>query len=102
MKADRIDSIVLTNFLRGGWAAGTWHRRRPWSRTELVGFRTNLVRERTKLKNRIHAYLLTNNVSINARPLTRGFVEEVRRLDDARVQSYLRLIDAVNSEVLEA
>jgi transposase len=103
VKTDKIDSITLANLLRGGWAAECYvPSKETIELRELVRFRANLVRERTKLKNRIHAYLLMNNISIEARPFTKGFVEEVRKLDDARVQSYLRLIDATNAEVLEA
>jgi transposase len=89
--------------LRGGWAAECYvPSKETMEFRELVRFRANLVRERTKLKNRIHAYLLMNNISIEARPFTKGFVEEVRKLDDARVRSYLRLIDAFNAEIHEA
>jgi transposase len=103
VKTDKIDSITLANLLRGGWAAGCYV---PSEETmefrELVRFRANLVRERTRLKNRIHAYLLMNNVSIDAGPFTKGFVEKARVLDDVRVQSYLRLIDGLNREIREA
>jgi transposase len=103
VKTDKIDSITLANLLRGGWAAECYvPSKETLELRELVRFRANLVRERTKLKNRIHAYLLMNNISIDARPFTKGFVEEVRKLDDVRVRSYLRLIDAVNAEMLEA
>lgn len=103
VKTDKIDSITLANLLRGGWAAECYvPSKETMEFRELVRFRANLVRERTKLKNRIHAYLLMNNISIEARPFTKGFVEEVRKLDDVRVQSYLRLIDATNAEILEA
>ena len=103
VKTDKIDSITLANLLRGGWAAECYvPSKETMELRELVRFRANLVRERTKLKNRIHAYLLMNNISIEARPFTKGFVEEVRKLDEPRVQSYLRLIDAVNAEILEA
>jgi len=43
-----------------------------------------------------------NNISIDAGPFTKEFVEKVRVLDDARVQSYLRLIDGLNREIREA
>jgi len=103
VKTDKIDSITLANLLRGGWAAECYV---PSEQTmefrELVRFRANLVRERTRLKNRIHAYLLMNNISIDAGPFTKGFVEKVRVLDDVRVQSYLRLITGLNREIREA
>jgi transposase len=103
VKTDKIDSITLANLLRGGWAAECYV---PSEITmefrELVRFRAHLVRERTRMKNRIHAYLLMNNVSIDAGPFTKGFVEKVRAIDDVRVQSYLRLIDGLNVEIREA
>ena len=103
VKTDKIDSITLANLLRGGWAAECYvPSKETMEFRKLVRFRANLVRERTKLKNRIHAYLLMNNISVDARPFTKSFVEEVRKLDDLRVKSYLRLIDALNSEILEA
>jgi transposase len=71
--------------------------------TELVRFRANLVRQRTRMKNRIHAYLLMNNTSIgDESPFSKGFIEKVRKIDDVRVQSYLRLIDGLNREIREA
>jgi transposase len=103
VKTDRIDSITLANLLRGGWAAECYvPSKMTMEFRELVRFRANLVRERTRMKNRIHAYLLMNNISIDAGPFTKEFVEKVRTLDDARVQSYLRLIDGLNREIREA
>ncbi len=103
VKTDKIDSITLANLLRGGWAAECYlPSKETMEFRELVRFRANLVRERTRLKNRIHAYLLMNNVSIDMGPFTKGFVEKVRALDDSRVQSYLRLIDGLNREIHEA
>jgi len=68
---------------------------------ELVRFRADLVRQRTRMKNRIHAHLLMHNISINANPFTKDFVEKVRTIEDVRVQSYLRLIDPLNHEIKE-
>ena len=69
---------------------------------EPVRCRANLVRQRTQLKNRIHACLLMNNVKIEAKPFTEVFVRELAKIDDYRVQGYLRLIASVNAEVKEA
>jgi len=103
VKTDKIDSVMLATLLRGGFVAECYV---PSSETidlrELVRFRANLVRERTKMKNQIHAYLLQNNVSIAASPFSKGLVEELRKIDDARVQSYLRLIDGLDVEIRSA
>lgn len=69
---------------------------------ELVRYRANLVRMRTNVENRIHGHLLMNNVRIDAKPFSKGFVEEIRRVDDLKVQGYLRLVESVDREVHEA
>ena len=38
------------------------------------------------MKNQIHAYLLQNNISIAASPFSNGFVEELRKIENPRVQ----------------
>jgi len=43
-----------------------------------------------------------NNIHIDANPFTKEFIEELRRIDDDRVKSYLRLIDAFNAEIHDA
>ncbi len=104
VKTDKIDSITLANLLRGGWAAECYvPSKETMEFRELVRFRANLVMESTRLKNRVHAYLLQNNISIgNASPFTKTFLEKLRTIDDVRVKSYLRLIDGLNREIREA
>lgn len=103
VKTDKIDSITLANLLRGGYIAESYiPPPKIMELKELVRYRANLVRQRTQLKNRIHAYLLMNNIKIDAYPFTEAFVSELVKIDDYRVQGYLRLIDSVNREVKEA
>jgi len=67
VKTDKIDSITLANLLRGGWTAECYvPSKETMEFRELVRFRANLVRQRTGMKNRIHAYLLMNNIPIAA------------------------------------
>src|SRR5439155_23372742 len=104
VKTDKIDSTTLANLLRGGWAAESYvPSKETMEFRELVRFRANLVRQRTRMKNRIHAYLLMNNSSVgDAGPFSKRFVEAGRKVDDVTVQSYLRLIDGLNVEIREA
>ena len=103
MKTDKIDSIMLATLLRGGFVAECYV---PSNETidlrELVRFRANLVRERTKMKNQIHAYLLQNNIAISAHPFSKGFVEELRRIESPQGPSYLRLVEGLDREIREA
>ncbi|MDG6981444.1 MAG: IS110 family transposase, partial [Nitrososphaerota archaeon] len=100
VKTDKVDSIMLATLLRGNFLAESYvPPRETIDLRELVRHRANLVRERTRLKNWVHAYLLMNNIRIDAHPFTNDFVEELRRMEEPRVQSYLRLIDGLNEEI---
>jgi hypothetical protein len=39
---------------------------------------------RVTIKNRVHAYLLMNNIKIDYGPFTKGFLEELVKVKDAR------------------
>ena len=103
VKTDRIDALTLANLLRGGYIAECYiPPKHIMELRELVRYRANLVRLRSNLKNRVHAYLLMNNIRIEGTPFSKQFLEEVRKIDDRRVQGYLRIIDCINVEIHEA
>jgi transposase len=102
VKTDKIDSITLANLLRGGYIPESYiPPARVMEFRELVRYRANLVRQRAQLKNRIHAYLLMNNVRIEGRPFTKAFVAELEKIDDYRVKGYLRIIESVDRELVD-
>ena len=103
LKTDKVDALMLANLLRGGYIAESYvPSRRVMSLRELVRYRANLVRMRGTVKNRVHAYLLMNNIKIDYGPFTKGFLEELRKVKDARVEGYLRIIERLNLEIHEA
>jgi transposase len=103
LKTDKVDALMLANLLRGGFIAESYvPSRRIMSLRELVRYRANLVRMRGSVKNRIHAYLLMNNVKIGGTPFTKGFLEELRKVKDTRIEGYIRIIDRLNLEIHEA
>jgi len=103
LKTDKVDALMLANLLRGGYIAESYvPSRRIMSLRELVRYRANLVRMRGAIKNRVHAYLLMNNIKIDYRPFTKGFLEELRKVKDARVEGYLRIIERLDLEIHEA
>jgi transposase len=103
LKTDKVDALMLANLLRGGYIAESYvPSRRVMSLRELVRYRANLVRMRGTVKNRVHAYLLMNNIRISGSPFTKGFLEELRKVEDARVEGYLRIIERLNLEIHEA
>jgi transposase len=103
LKTDKVDALMLANLLRGGYIAESYvPSRRVMGLRELVRYRANLVRMRGSVKNRVHAYLLMNNIKIEYSPFTEGFLEELSKVKDVRVQGYLRLIERLNLEIREA
>jgi transposase len=103
LKTDKVDALMLANLLRGGYIAESYvPSRRIMGLRELVRYRANLVRMRSSVKNRVHAYLLMNNLKIGYKPFTKGFLEELGKLEDVRVKGYLRIIDELNLEIHEA
>jgi transposase len=58
LKSDRVDARVLAELLRGGMIAGCYVAPSPVRRMrELLRQRTNYVRDRTRMKNRVHTLL---------------------------------------------
>jgi transposase len=103
LKTDKVDALMLANLLRGGFIAESYvPSRRIMSLRELVRYRANLVRMRGSVKNRVHAYLLMNNIKIERSPFTKGFLEELRKVKDVRIEGYIRIIDRLNLEIHEA
>ncbi len=103
LKTDRVDAMTLANLLRGGYIAESYiPTQKTMELRELVRYRANLVRMRSSIKNRIHAHLLMNNVRVEAGPFTKEFIQQVRAIEDTKVQGYLRLIDSLNQEVRTA
>lgn len=103
LKTDKVDALMLANLLRGGYIAQCYvPSRRIMSLRELVRYRANLVRMRGNVKNRVHAYLLMNNIKIEGSPFTKGFLVELRKVKDIRVEGYVRIIEQLNAEIHEA
>ncbi len=54
---------------------------------------------RVEAKNKIHAILLQNGTRIKERPFTIGFVEELRKLGDYRIDGYLNIISSLSRQI---
>jgi len=103
VKTDKVDTLTLVNLLRGGYIAECYvPSKQIMGLRGLVRYRANLVRLRSNVKNRIHAYLLMNNIRLEGTPFSKHFIEQVRGIDDGRVQGYLKIIDCLNTEIHEA
>ena len=95
VRTDRLDPLMLANLLRGGYIAESYvPPRRVMDLRSMVRHRASLVRLRTILKNKIHAYLLMHGLKIEGTPFTKTYVDKLRSIHlQARRLSerYLRL-----------
>ena len=106
LKNDRVDSETLAQMLRGDWLPESWKAdRETQARRQQVRLRTTLVRQRTRLKNQVHAVLHQQGLRS---PVTDLFGKRGRRwLAQAginqsgrqTVQACLRMIDHYGEEI---
>ena len=102
IKTDKLDAAKLANLLRGGYIAECYvPDRRIMDLRELVRHRTALVRMRTKLKNKIHSIVLMKGIQISSKhcTFTHLYNEELKKLNDYRINGYLHLIESLDSEI---
>jgi transposase len=102
IKTDKLDAAKLANLLRGGYIAECYvPDRRIMDLRELVRHRTALVRMRTKLKNKIHSIILMKGIQISSKhcSFTHLYNEELKKLNDYRINGYLHLIESLDSEI---
>ena len=102
IKTDKLDAIKLANLLRGGYIAECYvPDKRIMNLRELVRHRSALVRMRTKLKNKIHSIVLMKGIQISNKhcSFTHLYNEELKALNDYRINGYLNLIESLDSEI---
>jgi transposase len=102
IKTDKLDAAKLANLLRGGYIAECCvPDRKTMDLRELVRHRTALVRMRTKLKNKIHSIALMKGIQISSKhcSFTHLYNEELKELNDYRINGHLHLIESLDSEI---
>lgn len=103
IKTDKIDAKILADLLRGGYIAECYIPDATiMELRELVRYRADLVRARTRVKNRIHSILLMNGIRIDAEPFTRDFVEKLKELRNYRIDGYMNVLESLNKEIKNA
>ena len=103
LKNDRIDSATLAHLLRCNLLPEAWMADEPTRELrQQVRLRATLVRQRTRLKNQVHAVLHQQGLHFGGSDLFgragRAWLNQVSLPASARtaVRSYLRLIDHYN------
>jgi transposase len=106
LKNDRVDSETLAHLLRCDLLPESWKAdRETQARRQQVRLRTTLVRQRTRLKNQVHAVLHQQGLRSPATDLfgRRGrlWLQEVKLPATAResVKACLRMIDHYTEEI---
>jgi len=101
IKTDKLDAIKLANLLRGGYISECYvPDKRIIELRELVRHRSALVRMRTKLKNKIHGILLMKGIKIiNHHPFSIGYIEQLKKLNNYRIDTYIRLFSSIDNEI---
>ena len=101
-KTDKVDAEILADLLRGGYISGCYVPDDGVVKDrQLIRFRSQLVKERTKFKNSIHGILLQRGTRIKGQPFTSRYVRELRRLDDWRIEKYLGVIAFLNGDIAD-
>ena len=106
LKNDRVDSETLAHLLRCDLLPESWKAdRETQSRRQQVRLRTTLVRQRTRLKNQVHAVLHQQGLRCPATDLFgkrgRRWLAGVQMPESARgsVAACLRMIDNYTEEI---
>ena len=106
LKNDRVDSATLAHLLRCDLLPESWKAdRETQARRQQVRLRTTLVRQRTRLKNQVHAVLHQQGLRSPVTDLfgKRGrlWLGQVKLPEQAResVQTCLRMIDHYGEEI---
>ena len=99
-KTDKFDAHTLADMLRGGFIH-TCYVSPPGTVEEkqTVRFRTRMVQTRTRMKNMIHGILLQEAIKIPGQPFSPAFVGALHRLDNWRIEEYLKSIDSLNERI---
>ncbi len=99
-KTDKVDAVALADLLRGGYLAGCYvPEEMTVEERQLVRYRDRVVRERTKRKNLVHSILLQNGTKIAGKPFSAGFMAELHKIDDWRIEKHIDAIRFLNGDV---
>lgn len=101
-KTDKVDAEVLADLLRGGYISGCYvPNELTVEERQLVRYRDGIVRERTRRKNLVHSILLQNGTKISGTPFSSGFIAELYKLDDWRIDKHIEAIRLLNDDIAD-
>lgn len=104
IKTDKVDARILAHLLRCNLLPLSYiPSERIRDLREVIRYRASLVRERTVIKNRIHAVLLKNGIAMASLFSRRGREKilclELRECFKQELCGYFRLLDSLGEEI---
>ena len=101
-KTDKTDARVLADLLRGGYSIACYiPSKKTMEERELVRTRRNMVYTRTAQKNRISGILLQKGIKIKGDKFAYPGIARLQKLGDYRIDAYLRIIEALNDNIIK-
>ncbi len=103
-KTDKIDVHILADILIGGYISECYVlEKKVVDSRSLVRHRAKIVRTRANMKNYIHYIPLQHGIrSKTKKPFSNAHIDELKKLKDYRINSYLNSIEFHEKEIAES
>jgi transposase len=100
IKSDKIDAKILADLARGNLLPTSWIPPKEIRELrDLVRQRIFLVKQRTKLKNKIHAELIKRGIGYKGNIFTKAGKEWLHSLKIPAIETYLSIMERLNDEI---
>jgi len=100
IKTDKVDAKILADLARGNLLPTSWIPSREIRELrDLVRQRIFLVKQRTKLKNRIHAELIKRGIEYRGNVFTKSGKEWLHSLQIPAIEIYLSIMEKIDKEI---
>ena len=100
IKSDKIDARILADLARGNLLPTSWIPPKEIRELrDLIRQRIFLVKQRTKLKNKIHAELIKRGIECRGNIFTKAGKEWLHSLKIPAIETYLSVMERLNDEI---
>ena len=100
IKSDKIDAKILADLTRGNLLPTSWIPPKEIRELrDLIRQRIFLVKQRTKLKNKIHAELIKRGIECRGNIFTKAGKEWLHSLKIPAIETYLSIMEKLGEEI---
>ena len=100
IKSDKIDAKILADLARGNLLPTSWIPPKEIRELrDLIRQRIFLVKQRTKLKNKIHAELIKRGIECRGNIFTKAGKEWLHSLKIPAIETYLSIMEKLGEEI---